>query len=462
MMKRFCLISSVSALAALSLPATADAEPAILYIPTEEISLSPSGMDACAGVSMSDYNAGLGCVPGLSSAGGQTPYANAAAITTALETALTDFDVMVTNERPVDYLPYYILLVSDMENTESLSWTCTGSQINCAARNRNSIAFVNGGTMNCSDPDDVHASLYAFGNMAGLEAKVPPMMGDPDPMDYRPDAPDAGPDYSNAATTYQDRCDDRAMPLGGEEGMTPQMPPCTSADHVMCDNGQANSYQDLLDVFGMRTMDMDAPVITVAAPMEGATIPEGGDIEVQFSVEDADPIVGVRVVVASPALEEAGVEGGQITACTNNQCDFDYLNGNPLRPSNEPFNDFTLSGPLPGGDYTVTFEASDYHGNVAEMQTVNVTVEGGPVGGTDSNGSDTSDSASSDSGSDSNGSGITGGGSTGGEDTDDGSSGDTAGGDEDDGGCSCSTDNAPGFGGASLLLFGLLGLRRRR
>jgi MYXO-CTERM domain-containing protein len=459
-MKRFCLISSATALAALSLPAVANAEPAILYIPTEEVLLTPSGMDVCTGVSMSDYNSGLGCVPGLDAAGGQSPYGMAAAITTAMETALTDFDVMVTNTRPVDYIPFYTLLVSDMTNDESMGWTCTGTQINCESRNRNSIGFVNGGTMNCSNPDDVHAALYAFGNMAGLEAKVPPSMGmpDPDPMDY---VSDGGPDYTNPATAYQDRCDDRAMPLGGEDGMTPQMPPCVSSDHAMCEtSGQANSYQDLLQYFGARTMDTTAPTFTIDSPAMGDVIAEDGALDISVTVTDDDPIVGVKIIVTSPALE--GVfDPPQISACTNNQCDVDFLDGNPFRAGDEPFVVPSIEG-LPGGEYTITVEAADYHGNAAEMQTVTVTIEGDPAGGTDSGGSD-SDTGDSDS--DSGGSGITGGGgSTGGEDTDDGSGSDTASGDSsDDSGCGCNTSNPSG--GAAMFLLGLLGLgltRRRR
>lgn len=456
-MKRFCLISSVAAMAAVSLPATADAEPAILYIPTEATTLYPAGAQdtPCAAVSLGDYNAGLGCLPAALTDGEtmEPAYADAAALTAAFETALADFDVMVTNTRPVDYLPYYILLASDMESAESTNPTCAGAPLTCAGRGRNGIAFTNGGTMACTDPDDAHAALYAFGRMAGLEGKVAEMgmMVDPDPMDYPPD-------YTNPATAFQDRCSDRAQQLGGEDGMTPQPLECTSADHVMCDNMQQNSYQDLLSYFGTATMDADAPTITVNSPAMGDVVPEDGALNISVSVADADPIVGVKIIVTSPALE--GVfDPPQISACTNNQCDVDFLEGNPFKPSSEAFEVPAIEG-LPGGEYTITFEAADYHGNIAEMQTITLTIEGGPVGGTDG-GSDTGDSATTDD-SASGGSGITGAGSTG-EDTDDGSSGGTAGGDEDDSGCSCTTQ--PRSGGAAVLLLGLLGLglgRRRR
>ena len=93
-MKRTCLISCALTAAVLA-PASASAEPGILYIPTEAVTLRPTGLAPCG----SDVNSALGC-GGASSETEEPPYADAANLTTSVADNLVAYDVMVTNTRP--------------------------------------------------------------------------------------------------------------------------------------------------------------------------------------------------------------------------------------------------------------------------------------------------------------------------------------------------------------------------
>ena len=58
--------------------------------------------------------------------------------------ALAAYDVLVTNTRPPEYISYVMLMADDAANEDSQSFTCTSAGINCAARQRNDIAFSAG------------------------------------------------------------------------------------------------------------------------------------------------------------------------------------------------------------------------------------------------------------------------------------------------------------------------------
>lgn len=458
-MKRFCLISCAAVAASMcwSSPVQAENTPAVLFIPTEDVTLIPSGSGACQYISMSEYNAALNCSPGLTEETPMTVVADAGQLTTDIAAALAPYNVMVTNERPPEYMPYYMLVLRDEMFADSLNYACAGGPLTCASRGRNAIGSTSGGTMFCMDPNLTQAGLYSFGRMAGLEGVDDPL----DPMHYPPD-------FETPATMYQDACMAISPLFGGKKGTTPQPLECTSADHVDCDAMQQNSHADLLSYFGAFAEDTEAPVITVVSPEDGATIPEGEGLVLDASIEDADPAVAMRWTVESPALEGLDVpqleDDGKFTFCTSNLCDVNFLDGDPFKPTDSSWAAPALNG-LPGGEYTVTIEASDYHGNEAEPVVVTVTVEGGPAttGGTDTDTGDGTDSGSNDSGNNDSGPVFTTGDDSDGE-TGDGDGGGTAGMEEEEDGCGCTTGPA-GSGSVLLMGLGLLGLatgRRRR
>ncbi len=452
-MKRFCLISSAAAASLLALANVAQAEPAVLYIPTEPIDLVPSGTigTLCENVGMGEYNPGAGCFPNLEMETTEAPYGNAETLAMDIAAALEPFDVHVTTERPPAYLPHYMLLPSDEVSKMGTSYSCAGAPIGCAGRRRNGIATTSGGTMNCMDPDQLQASLYAFGRMAGLEGSVNPM----DPMHYPPD-------FMTPATAFQDQCDDRSQ-LINPETMMPSPLECTSADHNGCEMGQQNTVADLTAYFGERTDDTDPPVLSNMQPTDGQDfeLPAGAAVaEVTFSVdiEDADPIVGLSIRVESDVfMPDLG--RNYITGCTNNHCDFNLIAGDPFKPTDS---DWAFALGLPGGSYAVTIEASDYHGNVADTISYSFTVNGGM--GTETGGVTDTDSPTT--GATMTGAPTTTVGMTTFLDTTDTEGGETGDGEatgmqmDDDGGCNCRSSS--GAGGAFMVILGLFGFMATR
>ncbi|MEX1365968.1 MAG: MYXO-CTERM sorting domain-containing protein [Nannocystaceae bacterium] len=452
-MKRICLISCALTAAVLA-PTSASAEPGIVYIPTDPVTLRPTGVAPCG----SSTNSALGC-GGASMEVEEPPFAGAADLTTAMQANLVEYDVMVTNTRPPEYISYTMLLPSDealpMEAGGYQSFTCTFGGSNCSALARNRIYSTSGTTENCIDPEIVHAAMYAFGRSSGLEGITNPE----DWMNYVvDDGPLAGPDYMTPPLGFQDVCNDRVQQQGfNDRGDQVSLPlDCTSLDHVECDGpggmqGQ-NSHQDLLEFYGARVEDVDPPELSNILPEDGTVLESGMDLVLDVDVADADPVVGLRWTVSSPALEEAGVEGGTLSQCTNDVCDSNWNDAVPLKPTDSDWA-FTLAG-VPAGDYVITLEAADYHGNTAETITINVSVEGGSVD--ESGGAMTT--GSNETGGEEGGV-ITA--TTGEDDTGDGTAG--ADGGDDTSGCSCTTDE-PSRGGAVLMLLGLFGLgtlRRR-
>ncbi len=222
--------------------ASAEDEPAILYIPTEAVTLLPTGVAPCG----SDVNSALGC-GGASEETEEPAFAGADALTMALDGALEAYDVMVTNTRPPEYVSYVMMLPSEDAADMSTSFTCTFGGINCGARNRNDIISTSGTTMNCLDPEIVHAAIFAFGRTSGLEGVAAP----DDWMNYLMGmGSDAGPDYATPPMGgFTDECHDRVQPQGFNDRMMQVDLPleCTSGDHFACDGpggeqGQ-NSHQ---------------------------------------------------------------------------------------------------------------------------------------------------------------------------------------------------------------------------
>lgn len=456
-MKRTCLLSTVAVLATLATSSTASADdkPAILYIPNADVELTPSGaVDThCAKVSLSADVAAAGCLGNLDEATTRSPNGRIDDIVAGVTAALEPYDVHVVTEAPPPYVPVYAILTTDEMSEESVSHTCGGAALTCASRGRDSIAFTNTGTTNCSDPDLVQSALYTFGRLAGLEGKTDMT----DAMAYPPD-------YSMATATFVDECGDIAQLLGGDKGDMELPLECTSADHS-CEAGQQNSHQDLLDYFGAATPDTEAPTISTESYAEGDVVPAGTPLNVEAIVADDSGFAAVSITIASEALDGV-VAGGALTFCTTDICDQNFLEGEPFKTADSGWGTGDISM-LPGGDYTITLEAADYAGNVAETVAIKITLEGGGGSGGDTDGGETDGGSASGTGmttDDTNGSGfVTDGddGSSGGSDTDGSGSGAA-----DDGGSSsgCSV-GANGSGGSFALMLGLFGLgflRRRK
>lgn len=343
--------------------AAAAAEPAILYLPDQPVVLTPTGVPPCG----SEIHSALGC-GGVDEVTEIQPFGEVHALAEAMREVLAPYDVLVTHVRPPEYVPYVMLMPSYEPRPESESPTCAYAGINCAARQRNDLAFTSGSTLNCFDPEITHASLYAFGRVSGLEGVANPA----DVMNYVPD-------YATAPLGFVDACSDR-VPQLGFEGPRPgqEVFECTSDDHSPCPTGengevQQNGHQDLLLFYGPRTEDFDPPAFANIQPADGTVLPLYGDLVLDVDIEDADPVVAVRWTLASAVLEDAGIEGGMLSICTNDVCDANWDDATPLKATGSDWS-FTLTG-LPPGEYTITLEAADFHGNVASAVILAVTVD---------------------------------------------------------------------------------------
>jgi MYXO-CTERM domain-containing protein len=453
--------------AAMMIASTAHAEPiqipGIVYIPTEPVTLIPSGAAGdpmCTGAGT--IHSGLGCTNTVEMETTVDPFAGADTLATDLAAALAAFDVTVTTTRPPKYVPYMMINPSDTVNDMSTSFTCTGGAADCSALSRHRIGSMNGGSQNCMMPDLLHQTLYTFGRLSGLEG-LDPAGAVTGVMTYIPD-------YTMPQSTFVDECVAIVPQQGFNDRMMQVDLPleCTSLDHT-CDMGEQNSTADLTATYGapLAAPDETAPVVEISTPMEGEVFQLGDDpIQVVLDgtiTEDDSAYVGVYWTVQSDAfMDLLGTD--LVEFCTNDACDQLGL------PS--VFDDHAAPAVLlgtdaialsfdnpPAGSYTATLEATDMYGNVSEIATVNFTVEAAPEPGT--SGADGSGSASAGDATASGGGFTTG--ADGGSDGTDGGSSAADGGSGDDGGCSCTT--APEQGGLTLLMFSLFGLgiaRRRR
>jgi len=460
-MKRTCLLSTAAILATLttSSVAYADTKPAIVWVPTADVELIPSGMvdSICQKMQMSGSSVAAGCVSGLDEPITRSVSADAMTIASELRTAFAAYDVSIVVEPPPAYVPVFALLTSDTESEESGSYTCGSQFANCSGLSRDGTFSTNAGTITCTDPDDVQAAIYAVGRLAGLEGKEDAT----DAMHYPPD-------YTMPVHTFTDECGAISPQLRGEDKMTAIPLECTSLDHVGCESGEQNSHADLIENLGPNAADSDAPVISITSPADGEVIAEGGTLGVRAAIEEASNFAAVRITIASPALEgleELGIFDGEITSCTTDICDQNFLDGNPFKTADSEWAANDLDGP-PGGEYTITLEASDYYGNEADPVVITVTVEGGPIDptGGDESGGDTDptgDPTDPTGASDTNDTFVSGGDeSSGGGDTDGSGSGSS----EDSDGGGCSVGGSGRVGGSFAMMLGLLGLgllRRR-
>ncbi len=358
-------------------PAVAEAEPAIVYVPTQDVTLTPTGEGDCSGIGGQVHSAG-GCA-NVPQQVATPPHPAAAALIDMLGESLDSYDVHVTSVRPPPYIAYTMLLANEDPAPTSMSFTCSSGGINCAGLKRNDIAMTRGPTTNCVAPELLQTALYALGRASGLEG----VSDTSDVMHYVPD-------YSMAAVGFVDGCSPIVNQLGfNDKGNLIELPlECTSLDHSGCVNGQQNSHVDLLDRYGPRLVDREPPQFSALEPGDGAVVAVGSELVLDVEVSDADPVIGLQWTIISPIFGNQTVESGQISRCTNDLCDMEWPDAIPLKPTDSDWS-FSVAG-LPEGDYEVMLEAADFHGNVAEPVVMVVSIGDVPPPPATDTGADTS------------------------------------------------------------------------
>jgi|GEM_PF-1202002 len=386
-MTRTVTISAFSvALIALSTPARADTKPAVLWIPTSEVEFTPSGTPEtqCTKTGLSGSAVAAGCLPWVDDVTTFTPHPDVLTIVNGVRGALSAYDVHVVTEPPPEYLPTFALLTSNAPAEESMSHTCSSTRANCSALARDQALRTHGSTSQCSDPDLLASAMFAVGLLSGLEGKE----NTPDDwMNYPPN-------FAAPPTMFVDECGDVAHELAGKDGVTPQPLHCTTLDHEGCGSGEQNSHADMLENLGPADVDVFPPVLAVVSPADGETIPEGWPLDVAVQLSDDSDYVGVRIVIRSDALQDLpGIEDGEISFCTSDLCDVNWLDGEPFKTVDSDWGTGEILG-LPAGEYTITVEASDYDGNEAAPAELTVFLGGGSStsGGDGSSGGEGSES----------------------------------------------------------------------
>ncbi|MBA3548749.1 MAG: hypothetical protein H0T76_19890 [Nannocystis sp.] len=418
--------------------------PGILYLALDGVTLKPS----CGGPQTA--NAALNCSPLVSketvfpaAGGAQTK----SAIQQKLQQYYADFNILVADLRPPDWLPYTMAVIGGTSgNAGQANGVCGIANVACDGAKRNHVSLSFPGSCGAAAETAAQESAHNWG-LEHTDVKTDIMYP-----------------YLEGAGAFRQEC------MGISHATGSGKTQCPHVHELYCPAGggeQQNSHAELLGVFGPRVSDTTKPTIVAMVPEEGGVFTTADKFTVSATISDDSNYVGVKWtwLEGLPAdLQEKGY-----TRCTNQVCTDDY----PAWPDlNAPW-DFVQFANPPAGKYKFKLETMDMAGNYA-TRDLSFTVEA--VGSEDG-----TTTASSDSDSDSSGeptptegggegeggaptegggedSGITGaateGGSEGGSDTASG----TAGGGNDDGGCRVAGTPGP----ASLLLLLALGARRRR
>lgn len=354
-LKRLSIVCmSTGSLLAVS-SASEASQPAVLYIPDNDVMLVPLHECPIFQSTAWDYNSGLGC-GGVSDETLVQPYdEDLDALMQGLRTALAPYDVHVTHERPPPYVPYHMLLVAGAPDDADAGDDCVATILNCGAERRNRIAFTRQSGA-CANVVPLHAALHAFGRMSGLEAV--------ETVDETVDDPMVDPRDGSSAYSFQDRCTPIADPRRNDNARTEGE--CGSTHHVDCEPGQQNGHRELLHVYGARRSDWDPPEISSILPEQDSILPwPEVSVSIGAHIVDADPFIPLRWSFHAPEEEDWSTF---ITRCTNHTC-YQSISLDALPQ---------LIMLRPAESWTIVLEASDLHGNVAEPVLRSVSFGGPP------------------------------------------------------------------------------------
>lgn len=419
----------------------------ILYLAMDGITLRPK----CNGFHPQVANAALNCSPLVSKEtqfpkppGGEN---TKAVVLQKLQNYYEPYNLVITTNRPPDYLPYTMAVIGGTsQNAGQSNGVCGIANVACDGAKRN------------------HVSLSFPDSCVGVTAEVAAQETAHNwGLEHTDVQQDLMYPFVAGGSSFRDDCMDISHATGS--GVTQ----CTYVHELYCPEGQGeqqNSHTELLGVFGAREADTVAPEILSVSPADGTVFTVGESFLVSADITDDKNMVGVKwswIEGVPPDFVDTGY-----SRCTNDVCNDKYP---AWRAVDDPWDFIQVTKP-PAGTYSFKVEVMDAYGN-ADSETLTVTVvpaEGTTTGepgtsGDTASGGDTSTgepdpttSAGSSDGDDTGpvdpSGGVTsvtaGSGATG-------LTGDSAG---DDDGCNCRTENGPRASWL-LLLAGLLPLRRR-
>jgi hypothetical protein len=400
--------------------------PGVMFVALDGVTLTPN----CGNGDTA--NSALNCSPLVNA---ETTFAafggGAASEFQTLASYYEAFDVVMTSNRPPDWLPYTMTVIGGSSAQVGAAGACGIANVACDGLKRN------------------HVSLNFPESCSGMAETAAQETSHNWGLEHTDNPQDIMYPFNNGGfKQYVDEC----MPIDHSTGGGTTQ--CGYIHEVYCPAGmgeEQNSYAELMGVFGPKSPDTTAPEIVSVSPADGAVVGNAEDILVTAQITDDSLMVGVNWTWLEGL--PAGTESYR--RCTNAVCDQDFNPGVSFNAADMPW-DFVVLAGAPPGIYSFQVEVLDAYGNY-DSETITIEVvegSGETAGGLDETGGG---SEAGDTG------GSVGGDTTGGADTGDGDGtgdGGLDGGSGDGGsggGCRIATPD-----GSWLALLGLLALRRRR
>jgi MYXO-CTERM domain-containing protein len=409
-----------------------DPAPGVLFVEMGGVTISPTCGNGDAA------NAALNCSPLVDSQTDFPSYGDGmaqASMFQELQNYYEPFNIIMSSQRPPDYLPYTMAVIGGASNQGQ--GVCGVANVACDGLKRNHVSLTF--PQSCNGVAEVAAQETSHN--WGLE--------------HTDDEQDLMYPFNNGGfKTYVDTCNAISHATGN--GVTQ----CSYIHEVYCPDGggeEQNSYQELLGVFGPREVDDVAPVIVNIEPANGSVFATTDNITPTAQVEENSNMIGAKWTWVEGPLPEGVTE---LTKCTNDVCTQDYDTGPSFDPNAIPWDFVNLQNP-PVGSYTLRFEVMDAYGNYDSEEISFEVTEDGNTGSNPDTGSDSASGTDGDSGTDPTDPDDEGTASGTGDAT-----GATLPGTDDGGtkeGCACAAPTTPSTPRLAWLLpLALLGLRTRR
>lgn len=342
-----------------------DPTPGVLYLELKGVTLKPTCPKA------QTANGALNCSPLVSKETVFPAYGSGqqqAALVQKLANYYAPFNIVISTNRPPDYLPYTMAVVGGTSgNAGKGNGVCGIANVACdgAKRNHVSLTFPS----SCNAVAEIAAQETAHN--WGLEH-----------TDITSDI--MYPFVQGGSQSFRNECMDISHATG--DGITQ----CTYVHENYCPGGggeEQNSYAELLGVFGPRAEDTEAPQILEISPADGSVFTTSESFVVSAKLADNFNMLGVKWTWIEGIPEEVGTS---YTKCTNKVCDDEFI---AWKDISTPWDFLSLTKP-PLGNYSFKLEVMDAYGNYT-TKTVSVSVveddggtSGGSTGGTSGGTSD--------------------------------------------------------------------------
>ncbi|MCB9756116.1 MAG: hypothetical protein H6713_39845 [Myxococcales bacterium] len=313
--------------------------PGVLYLAVDGVELRPF----CGAAQ--NANGALNCTPLVDEIVEFPPYGSAterAALLQTLSTLYDPYDLVLSLDRPPDWLPYTMAVIGGASSLVGAGdGVCGLANVACDGAKRNHVSLTFAET--CPGAVAVVAAQETAHNW-GLEHVTAPT----DVM-Y--------PFVAIGAPTFHDAC----LPVSNQTGSP--ITTCPYVHRAYCPEGdgeQQNGHAELLAAFGPRAEDDVAPRILETTPQDGDVWTTADEFPITARFEEDSGYLAVRWswIEGAPAQLDVG-DDGVFTSCTNAVCELEYALWKDTRA---PY-DFVVFNHPPAGEYEMLVEAMDARGN---------------------------------------------------------------------------------------------------